>query len=97
MPQDTSSLRYISLRTCVQKKVKSGERLDVLMGAPLTTFPRAVFLKNLRCVTGVSGVGRFLIVISTIAVFRHMTRSFFDSIEHHDVPSQVLGYCRSRR
>jgi len=31
--------------------------------SPLITFPRAVFLKNLRCVTTASDWGRFLIVI----------------------------------
>jgi hypothetical protein len=37
-------------------------------GAPLTTFPLAVFLKNLRCVKTASSRCRLRIVISTMVV-----------------------------
>jgi len=37
-------------------------------GAPLTTFPLAVFLKNFRCVNTASSLFRLRMVISTMAV-----------------------------
>lgn len=48
---------------------------EMWIDSPLMTFPRAVFLKNLRWVTTASVRGLFLIVISTMARARRSPRT----------------------
>lgn len=65
IPQLTSSRRYRSRRTIRDRQQARHKTLAVAY-IPLITFPRAVFLKNFRCVITASVRGLFLMVISTI-------------------------------
>ena len=73
IPQWTSSRRYRSLSTDYEEdrgsgQVKKNSRFTTRRDSPLTTFPRAVFLKNLRWVVTASVLGRLRMVISTMVV-----------------------------
>jgi len=67
IPQETSSLRYLS-RMTDENSLDTRVTNEEDRGAPLTTFPLAVFLKNLRCVNTASSLFRLRMVISTMAV-----------------------------
>ena len=62
IPHPTSSRRYLSLRT-VSGTVSRVFQIQS-SASPLITFPRAVFLKNFRCVIRASSGGLFRMVIS---------------------------------
>lgn len=68
IPQETSSRRYRSRRT-TSTTLQSHEAKSSGF-IPLITFPRAVFLKNLRWVTTASVLVRFNIVISTMILIQ---------------------------
>ena len=67
--------------------------------SPFMTFPRAVFLKNFRCVTTASVLGRFLTVISTICSSRGRDRceKVDAAAEQTRVRKQVLFPVRRTR
>jgi len=66
IPQETSSLRYLSRMTEENGWTRVTNKED--RDAPLTTFPLAVFLKNFRCVKTASSLFLLRMVISTMTV-----------------------------